>query len=143
MVFVDQLQNPGRSGRLHILFYFWTLDGDELKEKAKEALEYLNKLEESLSWYIYLMVRDNKIYIISGRNIKKIISLLNELRNIAVEYSLLKDEDSTEIEEMYEDLISNILKSDTFEDLKFEDLIGEYTFDKMLKNVGLTTNRRK
>tara|TARA_B100000780_G_C21003951_1_gene401763 strand:+ start:589 stop:858 length:270 start_codon:yes stop_codon:yes gene_type:complete len=89
------------------------------------------------------MVRDNKIYIISGRNIKKIISLLNELRNIAVEYSLLKDEDSTEIEEMYEDLISNILKSDTFEDLKFEDLIGEYTFDKMLKNVGLTTNRRK
>ena len=89
------------------------------------------------------MVRDNKIYIISGRNIKKIISLLNELRNIAVEYSLLKDEDSTEIEEMYEDLISNILKSDTFEDLKFEDLIGEHTFDKMLKNVGLTTNRRK
>jgi len=27
----------------------WSLDGDELKEKAKEALEYLNKLEESLS----------------------------------------------------------------------------------------------
>jgi|TARA_R110000796_G_C14433320_1_gene421401 hypothetical protein len=89
------------------------------------------------------MVRENKIYIVSGRNIKKIISLLNELRNVAIEYSLLKDEDSTEVEEIYEDLISNILKSDTFEDLKFEDLIGEYTFDKMLKNVGLTTNRRK
>ena len=27
--------------------------------------------------------------------------------------------------------------------IEFEDLIGEYTFDKMLKNVGLTTNRRK
>ena len=26
----------------------WSLNGDELKEKAKEALEYLNKLEESL-----------------------------------------------------------------------------------------------
>ena len=71
------------------------------------------------------MVRDGKIYIISGRNIKKIISLLNDLRNVAVEYSHLKDEDSTEVEEIY------------------EDLIGEYTFDKMLKNVGLTTNRRK
>ena len=89
------------------------------------------------------MVRDSKIYIISGRNIRKIISLLNELRIVAIEYSHLKDEDSTEVEEIYEDLISNILKSDTFEDLKFEDLIGEYTFDKMLKNVGLTTNRRK
>mgnify|MGYP003626056354 FL=1 len=89
------------------------------------------------------MVRENKIYIVSGRNIKKIISLLNELRIVAIEYSHLKDEDSTEVEEIYEDLISNILKSDTFEDLKFEDLIGEYTFDKMLKNVGLTTNRRK
>ena len=54
------------------------------------------------------MVRDSKIYIISGRNIRKII-----------------------------------LKSDSFEDIEFEDLIGEYTFDKMLKNVGLTTNRRK
>ena len=71
------------------------------------------------------MVRDSKIYIISGRNIRKIISLLNELRIVAIEYSHLKDEDSTEVEEIY------------------EDLIGEYTFDKMLKNVGLTTNRRK
>ena len=56
------------------------------------------------------MVRDGKIYIISGRNIKKIISLLNDLRNVAVEYSHLKDEDSTEVEEIYEDLIlSNII----------------------------------
>ena len=83
--------------------------------------------------------KKNKIYIVSGRN----ISLLNDLRNVAVEYSHLKDEDSTEVEEIYEDLISNILKSDSFEDIEFEDLIGEYTFDKMLKNVGLTTNRRK
>ena len=65
------------------------------------------------------MVRDGKIYIISGRNIKKIISLLNDLRNVAVEYSHLKDEDSTEVEEIYEDLISNILKSDSFEDIEF------------------------
>ena len=65
------------------------------------------------------MVRENKIYIVSGRNIKKIISLLNELRNVAIEYSLLKDEDSTEVEEIYEDLISNILKSDSFEDIEF------------------------
>ena len=89
------------------------------------------------------MVHNDKIYIISGRNVKKIISLLSDLRDVAIEYSHLKDEDSTEVEEIYENLISNILKSDTFEDLKFEDLIGEYTFDKMLKNVGLTTNRRK
>ena len=89
------------------------------------------------------MVHNDKIYIISGRNIKKIISLLNELRNVAIEYSLLKDEDSTEVEEIYENLISNILKSEIFEDIEFEDLIGEYNFDKILKNVGLTTNRRK
>ena len=89
------------------------------------------------------MVHNDKIYIVSGRNIKKIISLLNELRNVAIEYSLLKDEDSTEVEEIYENLISNILKSEIFEDIEFEDLIGEYNFDKILKNVGLTTNRRK
>ena len=89
------------------------------------------------------MVRENKIYIVSGRNVKKIISLLSDLRDVAIEYSHLKDEDSTEVEEIYENLISNILKSEIFEDIEFEDLIGEYNFDKILKNVGLTTNRRK
>tara|TARA_R110000782_G_C14760191_1_gene408047 strand:+ start:610 stop:879 length:270 start_codon:yes stop_codon:yes gene_type:complete len=89
------------------------------------------------------MVHNDKIYIISGRNVKKIISLLSDLRDVAIEYSHLKDEDSTEVEEIYENLISNILKSEIFEDIEFEDLIGEYNFDKILKNVGLTTNRRK
>ena len=54
------------------------------------------------------MVRDSKIYIISGRNIRKIISLLNELRIVAIEYSHLKDEDSTEVEEIYEDFEKSI-----------------------------------
>ena len=68
---------------------------------------------------------------------------MSDLRDVAIEYSHLKDEDSTEVEEIYENLISNILKSEIFEDIEFEDLIGEYNFDKILKNVGLTTNRRK
>ena len=67
--------------------------------KVTKLIKTLIEFDKSSDLFL-----SNKI-ILSFNNFP--VSLLNELRNIAVEYSLLKDEDSTEIEEMYEDLISN------------------------------------
>ena len=89
------------------------------------------------------MVDEGKIYIVSGHNIRKIISLLSDLGDVAVEYANSRGDNSEEIEEEYQNLILDIISSDIFEDIELEDLIGEYNFNKILKTVGLTTNRRK
>ena len=89
------------------------------------------------------MVDEDKIYIVSGHNIRKIVSLLSDLGDVAVEYANSKGDDSEIIKEDYQNLILDIISSDIFEDIELEDLIGEYNFNKILKNVGLTTNRRR
>ena len=86
---------------------------------------------------------DNKVYVISGKNLQKIINLLQDLKEVAAEYADMVGEDVDDVYDTYEKLIKDILSSDLFEDIGYDDLFGQYSLDKILKTVGLTLNGRK
>ena len=86
---------------------------------------------------------DNKVYVISGKNLQKIINLLQDLKEVAAEYADMMGEDVDDVYDTYEKLIKDILSSDLFEDIEYDDLFGQYSLDKILKTVGLTLNGRK
>ena len=86
---------------------------------------------------------DNKVYVISGKNLQKIINLLQDLKEVAAEYANMVGEDVDDVYDTYEKLIKDILSSDLFEDIEYDDLFGQYSLDKILKTVGLTLNGRK
>ena len=86
---------------------------------------------------------DNKVYVISCKNLKKIINLLQDLKEVAAEYADMVGEDVDDVYDTYEKLIKDILSSDLFEDIEYDDLFGQYSLDKILKTVGLTLNGRK
>ena len=86
---------------------------------------------------------DNKVYVISGKNLQKIINLLQDLKEVAAEYADMVGEDVDDVYDTYEKLIKDILSSDLFEDIEYDDLFGQYSLDKNLKTVGLTLNGRK
>ena len=86
---------------------------------------------------------DNKVYVISCKNLQKIINLLQDLKEVAAEYADMVGEDVDDVYDTYEKLIKDILSSDLFEDIEYDDLFGQYSLDKILKTVGLTLNGRK
>ena len=86
---------------------------------------------------------DNKVYVISGKNLQKIINLLQDLKEVAAEYADMVGEDVDDVYDTYEKLIKDIISSDLFEDIEYDDLFGQYSLDKILKTVGLTLNGRK
>ena len=86
---------------------------------------------------------DNKVYVISGKNLQKIINLLQDLKEVAAEYADMVGEDVDDVYDTYEKLIKDILSSDLFEEIEYDDLFGQYSLDKILKTVGLTLNGRK
>ena len=86
---------------------------------------------------------NNKVYVISGKNLQKIINLLQDLKEVAAEYADMVGEDVDDVYDVYEKLIKDIISSDLFEDIEYDDLFGKYSLDKILKTVGLTLNGRK
>ncbi len=86
---------------------------------------------------------NNKVYVISGKNLQKIINLLQDLKEVAAEYADMVGEDVDDVYDVYEKLIKDIISSDLFEDIEYDDLFGQYSLDKILKTVGLTLNGRK
>ena len=76
---------------------------------------------------------DNKVYVISGKNLQKIINLLQDLKEVAAEYADMVVEDVDDVYDTYEKLIKDILSSDLFEDIEYDDLFGQYSLDKILK----------
>ena len=81
--------------------------------------------------------------LISGKNLQKIINLLQDLKEVAAEYADMVGEDVDDVYDVYEKLIKDIISSDLFEDIEYDDLFGQYSLDKILKTVGLTLNGRK
>ena len=86
---------------------------------------------------------DNKVYVVSGKNLQKIVNLLQDLREVAAEYADLVGENVDDVYDTYEKLIKDILNSELFEDIGYDDLFGQCSLDKILKTVGLTLNGRK
>ena len=80
---------------------------------------------------------DNKVYVISGKNLQKIINLLQDLKEVAAEYADMVGEDVDDVYDTYEKLIKDILSSDLFEDIEYDDLFGQYSLDKISHNFHL------
>tara|TARA_B100000073_G_scaffold346006_1_gene356338 strand:+ start:1299 stop:1568 length:270 start_codon:yes stop_codon:yes gene_type:complete len=89
------------------------------------------------------VILDNEIYVIKGKNLKRIVSLLHDLKNVAIEYAKTNESDVEETTLFYDDFIRNILGSKMFKDLKLMDLQEEFSFQELLRNSGLKLNRRK
>ena len=89
------------------------------------------------------MILNDEIYVIKGKQLKKIISLLYDLKYVALEYAKVNETEIEETELFYNQFIKNILASELFKDLKFVDLQREFTLQEMLKNAGLKLHRRK
>ena len=89
------------------------------------------------------MILNDEIYVIKGKLLKKIISLLYDLKYVALEYAKVNETEIEETELFYNQFIKNILASELFKDLKFVDLQQEFTFQEMLKNAGIKLHRRK
>ena len=89
------------------------------------------------------MILDDEIYVIKGKELKRIISLLYDLKYVALEYARVNETEVEETELFYNKFIENVLASELFKDLKFVDLQQEFTFQEMLKNAGIKLHRRK
>ena len=89
------------------------------------------------------MMDKKKVYVVSGKNLQKMINLLQDLREVAAEYADLMGDDVDEVYEVYEKLIKDIMHSELFDDFELDDILGQYSLQKICKTVGLTLNGRK
>jgi len=89
------------------------------------------------------MILDDEIYVIKGKELKKIVSLLGDLKEVAIEYAKMNETEVEETKLFYTEFIQNILKSKMFKDLRLVDLQKEFTFQELITNSGLKLNRRK
>ena len=82
------------------------------------------------------MLERDKSYVISGEKIIKLLELIEDLRDIAGDYA---NEIGTgyEIEEDFEKLINEVLKSDIFSEIDFCQVTGQYTLNDIMERVGL------
>ena len=89
------------------------------------------------------MILDDEIYVIKGKELKKIVSLLRDLKEVAIEYAKMNETEVEETKLFYTNFIQNILESKMFKDLGMVDLQQEFTFQELITNSGLKLNRRK
>jgi hypothetical protein len=89
------------------------------------------------------MILDDEIYVINGKELKKIVSLLRNLKEVAIEYAKMNETEVEETKLFYTNFIQNILESKMFKDLGMVDLQQEFTFQELITNSGLKLNRRK
>ena len=88
------------------------------------------------------MIREEEIYVVKGKELKGLISLLVDLKFVAIEYVKNNESETQETESIYDDLIENMLHSQLFKTFKLEDLQREFTFNELLKNAGIKLHRR-
>ena len=88
------------------------------------------------------MIRNNEIYVIRGKELKGLISLLVDLKSVAIEYAKTNESEIEETELVYEEMIQGMLHSQLFKTFKLEDLQQEFSFNELLKNAGIKLHRR-
>ena len=88
------------------------------------------------------MIRNNEIYVIRGKELKGLISLLVDLKSVAIEYAKKNESEIEETELVYDEMIQGMLHSQLFKTFKLEDLQREFTFNELLKNAGIKLHRR-
>ena len=88
------------------------------------------------------MIRNNEIYLIRGKDLKGLISLLVYLKSVAIEYAKTNESEIEETELVYDEMIQGMLHSQLFKTFKLEDLQQEFSFNELLKNAGIKLHRR-
>tara|TARA_A100001011_G_scaffold276232_1_gene285903 strand:+ start:663 stop:932 length:270 start_codon:yes stop_codon:yes gene_type:complete len=88
------------------------------------------------------MIRNNEIYVIRGKELKGLISLLVDLKSVAIEYAKTNESEIEETELVYDEMIQGMLHSQLFKTFKLEDLQQEFSFNELLKNAGIKLHRR-
>ena len=88
------------------------------------------------------MIRNNEIYVIRGKELKGLISLLVDLKSVAIEYAKTNESEIEETELVYDEMIQGMLHSQLFKTFKLEDLQQEFSFNELLKNAGIILHRR-
>ena len=88
------------------------------------------------------MIRNNEIYAIRGKELKGLISLLVDLKSVAIEYAKTNESEIEETELVYDEMIQGMLHSQLYKTFKLEDLQQEFSFNELLKNAGIKLHRR-
>ena len=89
-------------------------------------------------------MEENNIYLISGKNILKFLELIDDLRDLSLSYVDDIGGDAFELENKFQMLKDDILISDIFSEINFDDLIKKsYSMNEILDKVGLTLKGRK
>tara|TARA_Y100000992_G_C20999848_1_gene365928 strand:+ start:314 stop:583 length:270 start_codon:yes stop_codon:yes gene_type:complete len=89
-------------------------------------------------------MEENNIYLISGKNILKFLDLIDDLRDLSLDYVDDTGGDAIELESKFHLLKEDVLKSDIFSEINFDDLFKKsYSMNEILDKVGLTLKGRK
>ena len=89
-------------------------------------------------------MEENNIYLKSGKNILKFIELIDDLKDLSLLYADETGQDGNKLENNFAILKEDILKSDIFSEIDFDDLFKKsYSMDEILDKVGLTLKGRK
>lgn len=89
-------------------------------------------------------MEENNIYLISGKNILKFLDLIDDLRDLSLSYVDDREGDALDLENKFHMLREDILKSDIFSEINFDDLLKKsYSMEEILDKVGLTLKGRK
>ena len=64
------------------------------------------------------MIRNNEIYVIRGKELKGLISLLVDLKSVAIEYAKTNESEIEETELVYDEMIQGMLHSQLFKTFK-------------------------
>ena len=89
-------------------------------------------------------MEEDNIYLISGKNILKFLDLIDDLRDLSLSYVDDREGDALDLENKFHMLREDILKSDIFSEINFDDLLKKsYSMEEILDKVGLTLKGRK
>ena len=88
-------------------------------------------------------MREDSVYVMSGKNILRLLELIEHLRDTALDYAETVGEDVNFLKEKFDILKEDILKSDIFEEVNYNELIDSYSLRDILDSVGLTLKGRK
>ena len=89
------------------------------------------------------MIDDNRVYVIQGRNLNLMLTLLDDLKEVALDYAELVGDYLEMVDNKFEKLIDEIKSSEIFEDLNLDEMLEGQTLEKILNKVGLTLKGRK
>ena len=81
------------------------------------------------------MIDDNRVYVIQGRNLNLMLTLLDDLKEVSLDYAELVGDDLEMVDNTFEKLIDEIKSSEIFEDLNLDEMLEGQTLEKILNKV--------